>query len=128
MITNGAACCVVLMSWVEPSVITQTPVLGMLVTSSSCNVTIAYDIYRLCLSVNGKGVMYSTRGEVKKRWRWGGDMEEEERESMAFQPLSLSLNKNLLLQCSGRDQLLVTFSVGHRRVKFIIPRKLNEVD
>ena len=128
MITNGAACCVVPMSWVEPSVIIQTPVLGMPVTSSSCNVTFAYDMYRLCLSVNGEGVMYSTRGEVKKRWRWGGDVEEEEGELMAFQPLSLSLNKSLLLQCSGRDQLLVTFSVAQQRVKFIIPRKLKEVN
>lgn len=87
-----------------------------------------YDMYRLCLSVNGEGVMYSTRGEVKKRWRWGGDVEEEEGELMAFQPLSLSLNKSLLLQCSGRDQLLVTFSVAQQRVKFIIPRKLKEVN
>lgn len=128
MIPNGAACCVVLMSWVKPSAITQTPVLGMPVTNSSCNVTIACDMYRLCLSVNGEGVMYSTLGEVKKRWRWGGDVEEEERELMAFQPLSLSLNKNLLLQCSGRDQLLVTFSVAQQKVKFIIPRKLKEVN
>lgn len=89
---------------------------------------IAYDMHRLCLSVNGEGVMYSTSGEVKKRWRWGGDVEEEERESMAFQPLALSLNKNLLLQCSGRDQLLVTFSVGQQRVKLTIPRKLKEVN
>lgn len=72
--------------------------------------------------------MYSTRGEVKKKWRWGEDMEEEERGSMVFQPLSLSLNKNLLLQWSGMDQLLVTFSVGQQRLKLAIPRKLKEVE
>lgn len=85
-------------------------------------------IHRLQLRVSGEGEMYSTRGEVKKKWRWGGGMEEEERGSMAFQPLSLPLNKNLLLQWSGRDQLVVTFSVGQNRVKLTIPCKLKEVE
>lgn len=79
---------------------------------------------RLQFSVCGEGVIYSIRGGVKRRWRWGGAVEGED---SAFQPLSLSLNKQLSLQCSGRDQLLVTFSVSQQYVKFTIPRKLKDV-
>ena len=115
--------CAMPMSWAEPSVIILIPLVSgdiELIPMHSCNVL----AYRLQLSACGDGVLYCPSGEVVRRWRWGGG--EVEREGL-FQPLCLSLNKQLLLQCTGRDQLLITFSLGQRRVKFTILRKLKEV-
>ena len=61
-----------------------------------------------------------------RRWRWErGDVEQTR--LTPFQPLSLALNKQLSIQCSRKDELVVSFSVSQHHVKFNIPRKLKEV-
>ena len=85
-----------------------------------------HHVLRLQLSVCGEGVIYSLKGGEVRRWRWGrGDMEESR--LTPFQPFSFALNKQLFIQCSGKDQLLVGFSVGQHHVKFTIPCKLKGV-
>ena len=82
-------------------------------------------VCRLQVSASGEGVMYSVKGEVVRRWRWGGAVEGDQLPT--FQPFSLSLNKQLVLQVTGREQLQFSLSLRNQHIKFTIPCKLKKV-
>ena len=93
---------------------------------SSLICTIEWLLCRLHVRVCGEGVVYSLKGGEVRRWRWEGGDGEENRLT-PFQPFSLALNKQLSMQCSGRDQVLVSFSASQYHAKFTIPCKLKGV-
>eukprot|EP00731_Ephydatia_muelleri_P023949 Em0016g220a len=64
------------------------------------------------------GVILDEHQSIKRKWTWMGGAG-----NTLFQPISLQLNKSVVLRCCQQDSLVLSFSAANNHTKFFIGRE-----